>query len=55
METIKAADVMKEVKYCPSNSEAFKTWKLLLVWIKQKQLTGDNVSKAINCEKARDL
>jgi len=56
-EAIKAANVMKVVKHLTSKRlpAVEEVEKLLMVWINEKQLAGDNVSEDIICEKARLL
>lgn len=57
-DAIKAANVAKGVKILTSrkrSSEVEEVEKLLMIWINEKQLTGDSVSKAVICEKARHL
>lgn len=57
-EVIKAADVAKGVTILTSSKrpQAMEQMeKLLLVWINEKQMVGDNISEAIICEKAKQL
>jgi len=56
-DAIKAVDVAKGVKSFTSKRlpAVEEVEKLLMVWINEKQLAGDNVSEVINCEKARLL
>ncbi|XP_044304720.1 tigger transposable element-derived protein 1-like [Varanus komodoensis] len=56
-EAIKAADVAKGVTTLTSRrSHAIEEMeKLLLVWINEKQLAGDSISKTTVCEKAKQL
>ena len=54
---IKAANVAKGTKVITKQRTQTleKVEKLLLIWINQKQLAGDSISRCIICEKARHL
>ncbi|XP_021097366.1 zinc finger and SCAN domain-containing protein 29 isoform X2 [Heterocephalus glaber] len=56
-DAIKGADVAKGVTVLTKQrTQALEeVEKLLLVWLNEKQLTGDRVSEAMICEKARKL
>ena len=57
-EKIKTADVAKGVTILNKTTRSpllDEVEKLLLIWIKDKQMAGDSISEAIICEKAKQL
>ncbi|XP_066940944.1 putative CENPB DNA-binding domain-containing protein 1 [Macrobrachium rosenbergii] len=56
-ESIKAITPAKDVKIISKlrTSAHEEMEKLLLVWLKEKQLAGDTVKESIICEKAQDI